>query len=88
VQDVVCASFEIDHDTLVGPGRAAAISWPRQIAMYLARTHTEASLPAIARAFNRRDHTTVMHAVSRVTEQIDRDPTVHKKVSDLVDELR
>ena len=88
VQDVVCASFEIDHDTLVGPGRAAAISWPRQIAMYLARTHTEASLPAIARAFNRRDHTTVMHAVSRVTEQIDRDPTVHKQVSDLVDNLR
>ncbi|MEH3054364.1 MAG: chromosomal replication initiator protein DnaA [Patulibacter minatonensis] len=88
VQDVVCAAFEIDHDTLVGPGRAAAISWPRQIAMYLARTHTEASLPAIARAFNRRDHTTVMHAVSRITEQIDRDADVHSKISKLVDELR
>lgn len=88
VQDVVCAAFELDHDTLVGPGRAAAISWPRQIAMYLARTHTEASLPAIARAFNRRDHTTVMHAVSRVTEQIDRDPAVHRQVSELVDDLR
>jgi chromosomal replication initiator protein len=88
VQDAVCAAFQIDHDTLVGPGRAAAVSWPRQIAMYLARTHTEASLPAIARAFNRRDHTTVMHAVSRVTEQIDRDEAVHRQISALVDELR
>ncbi len=88
VQDVVCAEFELDHDTLVGPSRAAAISWPRQVAMYLARHHTEASLPTIARAFNRRDHTTVMHAVARVTEQIDRDSTVHSQVASLVDNLR
>lgn len=88
VQDVVCAEFKLDHETLVGTSRAAAISWPRQIAMYLARQHTEASLPTIARAFNRRDHTTVMHAVARVTEQIDRDTTVHKQVAALVDNLR
>ena len=88
VQDAVCAEFDLDHDTLVGPSRAAAITWPRQIAMYLARQHTEASLPTIARAFNRRDHTTVMHAVSRVTEQIDRDATVHSQVATLVDKLR
>ncbi len=88
VQDLVCAEFEIDHDTLIGPSRAAAISWPRQVAMYLARHHTQASLPTIARAFNRRDHTTVMHAVTRVTEQIDRDPTVHEQVSGLVSKLR
>ena len=88
VQDLVCAEFEIDHDTLIGPSRAAAISWPRQVAMYLARHHTQASLPTIARAFNRRDHTTVMHAVTRVTEQIDRDPTVHDQVSSLVSKLR
>lgn len=88
VQDVVCAEFELDHDTLVGPSRAAAITWPRQIAMYLARQHTESSLPTIARAFNRRDHTTVMHAVARVTEQIDKDATVHSQVASLVDNLR
>ena len=88
VQDAVCAEFDLDHDTLVGPSRAAAITWPRQIAMYLARQHTESSLPTIARAFNRRDHTTVMHAVTRVTEQIDRDATVHSQVAGLVDKLR
>ncbi|MBJ7471641.1 MAG: chromosomal replication initiator protein DnaA [Solirubrobacteraceae bacterium] len=88
VQDLVCAEFQIDHDALIGPSRAAAISWPRQVAMYLARHHTQASLPTIARAFNRRDHTTVMHAVSRVTEQIDRDATVHEQVSGLVRQLR
>ncbi len=88
VQDLVCAEFDIDHDTLIGPSRAAAISWPRQVAMYLARHHTQASLPTIARAFNRRDHTTVMHAVTRVTEQIDSDATVHDQVSSLVSQLR
>jgi chromosomal replication initiator protein len=88
VQDLVCAEFDLDFDTLVGSSRAAAITWPRQIAMYLARQHTEASLPTIARAFNRRDHTTVMHAVSRVTEQIDRDSSVHNQVQSLVDKLR
>lgn len=87
VQDTVCAEFEIDHDTLIGPSRAAAISWPRQVAMYLARHHTDASLPTIARAFNRRDHTTVMHAVTRVTEQIDADPSVHDQVSRLIRKL-
>ena len=87
VQDTVCAEFEIDHDTLIGPSRAAAISWPRQVAMYLARHHTEASLPTIARAFNRRDHTTVMHAVTRVTEQIDADPSVHDQVTGLIRKL-
>lgn len=88
VQDLVCGQFELDHEALVGPSRAAAITWPRQIAMYLARQHTEASLPTIARAFNRRDHTTVMHAVARVTEQIDRDPALHQQVSGLVSQLR
>ena len=44
------------------------VSRARQLAMYLTRELTDLSLPEIARAFNRRDHTTVMHAIRRVEE--------------------
>jgi len=48
--------------------RARAVARPRQVAMYLAKQLTSRSLPEIGRKFGNRDHTTVMHAVSRVTE--------------------
>ncbi|OYV58785.1 MAG: hypothetical protein B7X01_03480, partial [Acidiphilium sp. 21-62-4] len=41
---------------------------PRQVAMYLAKQLTSRSLPEIGRKFGNRDHTTVMHAVAKVTE--------------------
>ncbi len=53
--------------------RARAVARPRQVAMYLAKQLTSRSLPEIGRKFGNRDHTTVMHAVSRVAELMDRD---------------
>ena len=53
--------------------RARAVARPRQVAMYLAKQLTSRSLPEIGRKFGNRDHTTVMHAVSRVTELMARD---------------
>lgn len=88
IQDIVCAAFDIDHDTLVGRSRALAVSHPRQLAMYLARHHTEASLPTIARAFGRSDHSTVIHAIKRITEQLEQDQTLHKQLAGLVEQLR
>ena len=51
----------------------SAVARPRQIAMYLAKQLTSRSLPEIGRKFGNRDHTTVMHAVSRVGELMERD---------------
>jgi chromosomal replication initiator protein len=53
--------------------RARAVARPRQVAMYLAKQLTSRSLPEIGRKFGNRDHTTVMHAVARVTELMARD---------------
>ena len=50
------------------PRRARAVARPRQIAMYLSKQLTSKSLPEIGRTFGGRDHTTVMHAVSRIDE--------------------
>jgi chromosomal replication initiator protein len=53
--------------------RARAVARPRQVAMYLAKQLTTRSLPEIGRKFGNRDHTTVMHAVSRITELMQQD---------------
>ncbi len=53
--------------------RARAVARPRQVAMFLAKQLTSRSLPEIGRKFGNRDHTTVMHAVARVAELMQKD---------------
>jgi chromosomal replication initiator protein len=53
--------------------RARNVARPRQVAMFLAKQLTSRSLPEIGRRFGNRDHTTVMHAVSRVAELMQAD---------------
>ena len=74
IQGLVCQAFELSHDELVSPSRTARVSWPRQLAMYLSRQLTDATLPAIGRAFGGRDHATVLYAVRRAGERISSDP--------------
>jgi chromosomal replication initiator protein len=73
IQDLVCEAFELSHDELVSPSRTARVSWPRQLAMYLSRELTDATLPAIGRAFGGRDHATVLYAVRRAGDRISSD---------------
>jgi chromosomal replication initiator protein len=68
VQAAACDAFGITLEELVSTSRSARVTWPRQVAMYLARELTDQSLPAIGRAFGNRDHTTVMHAVRKIEE--------------------
>ena len=68
--------------------RAAAVAWPRQVAMYLARELTEQTLPAIGRAFGGRNHTTVLHAYRRTAERMAADPEAYEAVRRLADALR
>ncbi len=73
IQELTCETFGISREELVSPSRAAKVSWPRQLAMYLARELTDATLPAIGRAFGGRDHATVVYAVRRAGERISSD---------------
>lgn len=70
IQRVVALHFDLSVAKLVSPSRAAAIAWPRQVAMHLARTLTDASLPSIGEAFGGRSHATVVHACRRVASQL------------------
>ena len=67
--------------------RAKAMARPRQIAMYLTRTLTHHSFPAIGREFGRRDHTSVMHACKVVKERMRRDASIAIAVEALSGEL-
>ncbi|HWF50876.1 MAG TPA: chromosomal replication initiator protein DnaA [Solirubrobacteraceae bacterium] len=80
IQAAVAAHFGISVKVLVSASRIASIAWPRQIAMHLSRTLTEASLPTIGQAFGGRSHATVVHACRRVADQLD----VDNKAADTV----
>ena len=73
IQKRVAAHFNIKMADMTSSRRARAVARPRQVAMYLAKLLTQRSLPEIGRKFGDRDHTTVMHAISRVTELVQRD---------------
>ena len=66
IQKKVAEHFNIRLSDMSSPRRARAVARQRQIDMYLAKQLTSRSLPEIGRTFGGRDHTTVMHAVSRI----------------------
>ncbi|MCQ9154606.1 chromosomal replication initiator protein DnaA [Acidomonas methanolica] len=68
IQRKVAEHWNIRLTDMSSARRARAVARPRQVAMYLAKQLTSRSLPEIGRKFGNRDHTTVMHAVSRVAE--------------------
>ncbi len=68
IQKRVAEHFGLKLSDMASARRARAVARPRQVAMYLAKQLTSRSLPEIGRKFGNRDHTTVMHAVSRINE--------------------
>ncbi|QEO18294.1 chromosomal replication initiator protein DnaA [Acetobacter vaccinii] len=73
IQKKVAEHWNIRLTDMSSARRARNVARPRQVAMYLAKQLTSRSLPEIGRKFGNRDHTTVMHAVSRVSELMERD---------------
>jgi chromosomal replication initiator protein len=87
VQEAVATRLELSVDVLLSPSRTAPVARARQLAMYLTRELTDLSLPAIAQAFNRRDHTTVIHAIRRVERTALEDAAVSRTLEELTSEL-
>jgi chromosomal replication initiator protein len=83
VQELACKAFDVSREELLSASRNARLAWARQVAMYLAREHTGATLPAIGRSFGGRNHTTVMYACRRTGERLAADPAAQALVRDL-----
>ncbi len=84
IQRKVCDFFGIKIFDLKAQNRTKAVAFPRQIAMYLSRQLTHASLSEVGRAFGGKDHTTVLHAVDKIQNLLQEDPKLRKVVDGLI----
>ena len=80
--------YSVSRDELLGPSRSRPLVTARQIAMYLCRELTPLSLPKIGEAFGGRDHTTVMHADSKIRTQMGEREAVYSQVQELTARIR
>jgi chromosomal replication initiator protein len=80
IQKSVAEHFDLRVGDLVGPKRPQNIAWPRQIAMYLARTMTDSSFPVIGDAFSR-NHATIVHACQLVERRQTEDLKLKQTIS-------
>ncbi len=83
IQELVCDRFSVTLTELTSERRSQSIVYPRQVAMYLSRELTDSSLPKIGKQFGGRDHTTVIHATSKIARLIREDRSVYNLVQEL-----
>lgn len=88
IQKVVAAHFGLKLEDLTAKKRTRTVSLPRQIAMYLSRKHTDASLPRIGEEFGGRDHTTVIHACEKIEDDLAREPGFPQVIRELEAKLK
>lgn len=88
IQEVVAEHYDIEIADMWEKRRSKNIAFPRQIAMYLARQLTDASLPRIGEEFGKRDHTTVLHACEKIAQQIQHDAALASVVDILIKKIR
>jgi chromosomal replication initiator protein len=88
IKQVVSEAFGIPVPELESPKRSQAIVAPRQLAMYLCRELTDATLPAIGREFGGRDHTTVLYAVQKISRRLHHDRREYDQVDDLIRRIK
>ena len=81
--DYICKYYNLDEAVLRGQQRNRDAVLARQIAMYLIRSMTNLSLDDIGREFGNRDHSTVIHSLDKVEEQMKKSPTFAETVKEI-----
>jgi chromosomal replication initiator protein len=80
IQKLVATHFNVSRADILSSRRTASVVRPRQIAMYLSKVLTPRSLPEIGRRFGGRDHTTVLHAVRKITGLVAADAALSEEI--------
>ncbi|MDW8325528.1 MAG: chromosomal replication initiator protein DnaA [Anaerolineales bacterium] len=83
----VARFYRTSPAALVGQERTKDIAWARQVAMYLIREETDASLPSIGEALGNRDHTTVMYGCKKVADEIERNDVRRRELVQIREQL-
>jgi chromosomal replication initiator protein len=81
----VAEKFSIPPAQLKQKSNSRQIAYPRQVAMYLVKELTAASLPEIGRAFGGKHHTTVMHSVQKIEQQRTKDVDLNRLIHSVID---
>jgi chromosomal replication initiator protein len=87
IRDFIARQFKVSVADLQSKSRKKNIAFPRQVSMYLARKYTEQCLVEIGRAF-KRDHSTVLHSVRKITEAMSRNGSIRGQVELLAKKLQ
>jgi|FLOH01.1.fsa_nt_gi chromosomal replication initiator protein DnaA len=88
IAQLVTEHFDVRLSELQSKKRHKSIAWPRQVSMYLTRRITKRSLQDIGGFYGGRDHSTVLHAIKKVEEQLAQDPGLQNLIADLETRLR
>jgi chromosomal replication initiator protein len=88
ILEATAKSYGFSIDAICGPSRTRPLVTARQVAMYLVRELTDYSYPAIARVFGGRDHTTVIHAVDKISTQMKERRQIYDQVTEIRSEIK
>jgi chromosomal replication initiator protein len=88
IQKAVAERFQIKQLQLKEKSNTKKVVYPRQVAMYLVKELTSASLPEIGRAFGGKHHTTVLHSINKIEQTRQVDPDLNRLLHSLMDSLQ
>ena len=84
----MCSSdLNIEAKDMCSARRDKFITMPRQIAMYLLRSELKMSFPKIAQELGRKDHTTAMHSIEKITRESAINVSIREQINDIRDKL-
>jgi len=87
ILDTVGGFYNLSSASLLGPERTKEVAMARQVAMYLIREETDASLPAVGELLGGRDHTTIMYGYKKVADMLERDDSLRRQLISLRERL-
>ena len=88
IKNQICKHFNIKQVDLESSKRSRNLSFPRQIAMYICRDMTNLSLPKIGEAFGNRDHTTVLHACEKITNEMKMNSSLKDVIKEIEESIK
>jgi len=83
----VAGFYNVSEQALLGPDRTKEVAMARQVAMYLLREETDASLPSVGESLGGRDHTTIMYGYKKIADMIERDDNLRRQIIALRERL-
>jgi chromosomal replication initiator protein len=87
IRETVALRWRVSEDALASKRRSKNLAVPRQVAMYLIKKLLDYPLVSIGKVFGDRDHSTFIHSIKKVEQTLEKDPTFHRIVEALEDEL-